>query len=300
MGKCIFVTGGTGFVGTNIIQSLLDNGYDVKVLSKGDLNGNFPQNVDVIKGDILEPDSWKNSVDGCDIFINLIGIIREVKSKNITFEKLHIEASKNVISLCKAYGIKRLLHMSAAGATYNGVSRYLTTKFEAEELVMASNINYTIFRPSMIFGSEDKNINFFASIIKSIGVFPIFGKGDYLLQPVYVKNVAEVFVKSINNPACYNKTFCVGGEDIFEYKNLIKIISKSINENPILPHIPVSIARILTSIMGRFQFYPLTRDQLEMLLIGNTCENSDVFNILNINRKSLKVYLCEHFKKNKK
>lgn len=297
MSKLVFVTGGTGFVGKNLIKSLLKAGYFVKVLSKNDIKGSFPKNVEIVKGDILEPEKWQDAVNGCHIFINLVGIIREIPKKNITFNNLHVEATKNVIMLCKKYNIKQLLHMSAAGASYNGVSKYLTTKFEAEELVMASNLNYTIFRPSLIFGNEDKTINLFASIIKSMGVFPIFGKGDYKIQPIYVKNVVDAFTKSIDNNMCYNKIFCLGGDEIYEYKDLIKNIALSMNEKLYMPSVPIKVARCITSILGRFQFYPLSRDQLEMLINGNYCENSDIFNILNINRKNFKEYLNDLFKK---
>ncbi len=292
--KNVFVAGGTGFVGSYIIEKLYMAGYNVKVLSNSNKSG-LNKDIEVVNGDILEPDEWEHHLKEIDIFINLVGIIREIPEKNITFERLHIKATENVVNLCKKHEIRRLLHMSAAGATCCSISKYFTTKFKAEEIVVSSGINYTIFRPSMIFGKEDKTINMFANTIYSTFMFPIFGKGDYKLQPVYVKDVAEVFIKSINSENCYKNTFCLGGANTYKYIDVIKNIGKYVNKKLYTPMIPIKIARFITFLLGRFQFYPITKEQFEMLLMGNTCEETRIFNILNITPKDFDDYLKETF-----
>lgn len=291
----VFVAGGTGFVGSYIIKALVEKGFKVTLLSKSSQPAYFHHSVNVVSGDILYPDSWKESLRNCHVFINLVGIIREFPKQNITFEKLHVEAADKIINLCKEFGIKRLIHMSACGASPLGVSKYLVTKYMAEEIVRASGIDYTILRPSLIFGSNDKTVNDFANIIKMFGIFPIFGKGDYKLQPIYAGDVAEVFAKCITHPFCINKTFCLGGTEIFDYISFIKHIAAAIDKKVYLPLVPVGIIRIITRFMGRFKFYPLTSEQLEMLLAGNVCGECEIFSELNINRMEFDKYLEDVF-----
>ncbi len=291
----VFVAGGTGFVGSHVINALFARGLGVKALSKNDSRGFMPDGAEIVPGDILSPDGWKDSVSDCSAFINLVGIIREYPKEGVTFDKIHVEAVKNITYICREAGISRLLHISAAGASPEGVSRYLATKYQAEELIMASGLNYTIFRPSLIFGPEDKSVNTFAKVIRSVGAFPVFGNGGYMFEPVYVGDVAEAVAKSVDSPDCYDRTFCLGGPDTISYRDIIISVASSMEEKVYLPSVPVSAARKITSLMGRFRFYPLTRDQLEMLLEGNVCKSSEIFSILGIKRKSLHKYLEERF-----
>ncbi len=200
MYKRIFLTGGTGFVGTEILKELVRKRYKVKFLT----HHQTPQ----VKAE---------AVKGCDTIIHLVGTIRENPWKGVTFEKLHVEATRNMIAIAKENNIKRFIHMSANGTRPNG-TKYQTTKYRAEQLVKDSGLTYTIFRPSIIFGEHDNFINRLARQMR-FGIVPYIGDGNYQLQPVSVKTVAEAFVKSINDKRAFNKTYHLGGPDRGECAN---------------------------------------------------------------------------------
>lgn len=290
----VFIAGGTGFVGLRVVKAIAKKGYKIKLLSKSGYTGDLPSGTEIIEGDITLPEKWRKAASGCVAFINLIGIIKEYPAKGITFEKLHIKATENVVDICKESKITRIIQMSACGASPVGVSEYQTSKYEGEEIVRESGLNYTIFRPSLIFGPGDDFINKFAKIIKDYSFFPIFGDGEYKLQPVYVEDLAEAFAKSIDNTASFG-TFCIGGPEIYSYKSLIKKIAEALNDKVYTPQIPIGLVKKVVSVMKRFKNFPITPDQLEMLLEGNVCEESKIFKKLDINRTNLEIYLKERF-----
>ncbi len=277
MYRKIFLTGGTGFVGTEILRELVKNKYKVKVLT----HDQAPKisKVDVVKGSVLHEDSL-NSVKGCDVVIHLVGIIRENPWKGVTFERLHIEATKNMIEAAKENNVKRFIHMSANGAKPTG-NRYQATKYRAEQLVKDSGLAYTIFRPSIIFGEHDNFTNRLAGQMR-FGIVPYIGNGNYQLQPVSVKTVAEAFVKSINNKKAFNKTYHLGGPEIYTYKELLDLIAKANGLKIIKLPIPAWLVYGLAVFLDWVPQFPITREQLAMLLGGNFCDSSEAIRDLDI------------------
>ncbi|MBU5537158.1 MAG: complex I NDUFA9 subunit family protein [Candidatus Aenigmatarchaeota archaeon] len=296
MYRKIFLTGGTGFVGTEILKELVKNKYKVKVLTherKPEVLSNL---VEIVNGDVKDTDSFIDSVKGCDTIIHLVGIIRETPWRDITFERLHVEATKNMITAAKQNKIKRFIHMSANGAKPKG-TKYQTTKWRAEQLVKNSGLIYTIFRPSIIFGEHDNFTNRLARQMR-FGIVPYIGDGNYQLQPVSVKTVAEAFVKSINNKKAFNKIYHLGGPEIYRYKELLDLIASKTGRKIVKFSVPVWIVRIFASLFGWLPQFPITNEQLTMLLEGNVCDYDKVKKDLKLSNPkldSLKIkFYCIH------
>jgi len=147
-------------------------------------------------------------------------------------------------------GIKRFIHMSANGANENSHIKYYRTKYEAEELIKTSNLEYTIFRPSIIFGKGDGFITLLAKNMKRLPLFINFGKGNFPLQLIDVNSVATYFVKSINNKQTVNKTFCLCGEKIYTYIDIVMMIQKSMQLKRIVIPLPVWLINVMTLLLG--------------------------------------------------
>ncbi len=292
----IFITGASGFVGSEILKLLLENNYSVTALTRNPAKINFKNNkLKIIKGDILNPSGFENDLERYDIIINLIGIIRENIKKGITFQKLHIQSTENVIQIAKMTSTKKIIQMSANGVRKNAISNYHKTKFKAEESIKKSGLDYIIFRPSVIYGPNDDFINMLANFMKKTLIFSYFGTGDYPMQPVSVFEVAEIFQKSCENTEIINKEFSICGNKILTYKELLQLIMKIKNWNKILISVPESIIKLNITLFGNFSWFPLTKDQFQMLIEGNSCTNREIFEILNIKsldiEKVLKTYL---------
>ncbi|MGR3309139.1 MAG: SDR family oxidoreductase, partial [Candidatus Brocadiales bacterium] len=195
----ILVTGGTGFVGRNIVRKLIQSNQDVRCLVRKTSNLSILDalKVEHSEGDITQPKTLLKATEGIDTVIHLVGIIRE--GRNATFEKIHAEGTANVVEASKKGGVKKFVHMSALGAGPEAISRYHKTKWQGEEAVRASGLDYVIFRPSIICGGDDEFVNMFAKMIRQTvltRMMPVIGSGKYKMQPIYVGDVAHCFVKA--------------------------------------------------------------------------------------------------------
>lgn len=264
----IFVAGGTGFVGGHLVRALLSGGHSVRLFvhRRSESSGEVEQ----VEGDITMPGSFEPSLDGCDAVVNLVGIIREFPSRGITFEKLHVQATANLLAAAAGNGIKRYLQMSALGTRPDAVSAYHRTKWRAEELVRGSGLEWTIFRPSMIFGPKDGFINMLAAQLRLAPVMPVIGSGSYRMQPIHADDVARCFVLALALPGSIGQTYELCGRDRVSYEELLDMIAACMGRpRPLKPHIPLGLMKQLIPFMQKIPQFPITMDQLQMLLEEN-------------------------------
>ena len=234
----VFVTGGSGFVGTNVLERLVADDIQVSTLARdGNVSVDSPL-VSVTKGGLFDADALRGAMDGCDAVIHLVGIIFEKPGDGVTFERIHVEGTRAVLEAMAATGVKRLVHMSALGARPDAVSKYHRTKFAAEELVRQSDVSWTIFRPSMIHGPRGDFMRQAAGWARGKAVpfifMPYFGKGvtgfggSGRIQPVYVKDVASAFVEAVGNPKAFGRVYNLCGPDVMTWPQMHHVISKTV------------------------------------------------------------------------
>ncbi len=275
----ILVTGGTGFVGRNLIGELKDR--EVRCLVRSPERAAPMPGVELVRGDVTDKGSVLNALGGVDAVVHLVGILME--SKGLTFRAVHVDGTRNVVEACKEKGISRYLHISALGTRPSARSGYHKTKWEAEEIIRASGLDYTIFRPSVIFGKEDKFTNMFARAIRLSPVIMVPGDGRNKMQPVFVKDLVRAMAKSIEMPEAKNATFEMAGFEAYTFDGIIDSIASVLNRSPLKIHIPMSLMRLnaalLECVLPR---PPITRDALLMLEEDNITANNalpDVFGI---------------------
>ncbi|MEO8430883.1 MAG: complex I NDUFA9 subunit family protein [Acidobacteriota bacterium] len=276
----ILVTGGTGFVGTHLVNAFVRRGHSIAVLAR-DPDGarnRYNRPVEAVRGDVLDPASLSRAVAGRDSVVHLVGIIHEQGDQ--TFDRMHREATENVIAAMRAAGVRRLLHMSAMGASEDAPSEYGRTKAAGERAVRGSELDWTILRPSIIFGRGDGFVSLLAPIVRrNPGFIPVIGSGDTKFMPVSVYDVARVFAEALEKPETVGKTYEVGGPQIFTLNEIYREIATAVGKRrKPLVHFPLWWGRFLA---GRFESAarrgwldapPLTRDQLRSLTRDNTAD----------------------------
>jgi len=272
----VLVTGATGFVGNEVVKELLNHGHQVRAVvrrgSEKRLKLRQDQRVEIWAGDCLHPETLAPAAAGCEAVIHLVGIIREFPGRGVTFERVHVQATRNVVDAAKAAGARRYLHMSALGARPAPADPYHVTNFRADEYVVNSGLSYTIFRPSVIYGPDDQSINLFVRQIRRLAFFPIIGDGTYRLQPVPVWTVAQAFALALELPHTENKIYEVGGPEPLTFNEIIDTIARVLGRRVKKIHQPVWCMRVAANVCGRFRWFPLTPGQLRMLLEGSTCD----------------------------
>jgi NADH dehydrogenase len=229
--------------------------------------------TEVREGDILEPGTLPSALQGMDAVVHLVGIIAE--SGRQTFEDVHTRGTQNLIAAAQIFGLKRFIHMSAQGAREKAMSRYHQTKWAAEEAVSRSALEWTIFRPSVIYGPGDQFANVFARMARTLPFLPVMGDGRARMQPVGVWDVARCFAGALSEPRSIRQSFDLGGPELLTMPQILQIILQVTGRERQIVHVPLGLARKLAAFL---EFYyrvtakgvpPLNRDQLLMLQEDN-------------------------------
>lgn len=272
----VCITGGTGFVGREIIRQLLNAGHQVRALQRAVIKSKQIANVEYVIGDTTSAESLSGCLSDCEAVIHLVGIIREFPGKKITFERLHTESTRNIVNAAEQQGVKRFLHMSANGTRPEATTAYHKTKWAAEQQVRASQLDWTIFRPSLIYGAEDQFVNMLADLIRKLPVVPVIGDGQYQLQPVSVTDVAAGFIRALETSETFGQTFCCCGPQAYSYDEIIDMITAALGKTRRCKlHHPLLLMRPIINIMQGLPQFPITGDQLQMLLDGNCCPDNN-------------------------
>lgn len=291
----VLVTGGTGYVGIHVCRALIARGFMPRLLVRPGSESRIPEDIReggrLTLGDVTNRESVENAAQGTTAIVNLVGIIREFPARGITFERLHVTATRNVVDAARLWGIPRFVHMSALGARAGGPAGYFDSKGRAEDCVRQSGLRWTIFRPSVIFGPGDAFLNELAGILRTAPLMPVPGDGKYRLQPVFVGDVAKGFGDALLRPDTETRVFEVGGPERFSYGELLDMIAASVGRRARKLHVPLPILRPAVRSLERFERFPLTTDQLGMLLQENVCDHEPFYSAFGFKPMPLSVYL---------
>ncbi len=269
--KSVCVLGGTGFVGRHIVRLLCAQGVKVRVPTRSpdrlrQALASLP--VAAVSADVHDVTHLANLFDGVDAVINLVGILHEQGGQ--TFQRVHVELPRKVIEAARIAGVGRLLHMSALNAAPHGPSAYLRSKGEAEMLVQTSGLQATLFRPSVIFGAGDSFLNMFAKLAKWMPVLPL-ACADAKFQPVWVENVAQVFVHSLNNAASIGQRYDLCGPQVYRLRELVMLAAACRGRHPLIVPLPKSVAYLQASVMEWLPVKLMTRDNFYSMQQDSVC-----------------------------
>jgi len=261
MPKNVVVLGGTGFVGQHVVPKLVAAGHRVVVPTRRRDRARplFPlPTCAIVEADVHDRAALVRLVRGTDAVVKLIGILHEAGRE--TFRRAHVELPKLALAACAEAGVRRYVHMSALNAAADGPSRYQRSKGEAEALVMASGLDWTIFRPSVIFGRGDSFLSMFAKLVGLMPVVALASAGSRF-QPVWIGDVAHCFAHAVDDPRTIGQRYDLCGPTAYTLRELVaKVGEISGHPRPIVPLGPglsALQARVLEMLPGPL----MTRDK---------------------------------------
>jgi len=271
MMKRILVLGGSGFVGRYVVGRLVADGRSVVVPTRHRERARhlLPlPTADVLEADIHDPVALQQLADGADAAINLVGILNESHSGD--FERVHVELPRKLVAACLAVRVPRFLHMSALNADAKGPSRYLRSKGAAEALVADSDLAWTIFRPSVIFGREDSFLNMFARLERLVPVMPL-ARADARFQPVYVGDVANAFARALGDDRTHRMRYDLCGPKVYTLRELVAYAGELTgHDRPIVPLGP-GLSKLQASVLELLPGKLMSRDNLASMELDNVC-----------------------------
>ncbi|MGB5246499.1 MAG: NAD(P)H-binding protein [Woeseia sp.] len=288
--------GGTGFVGSYIIDALLADGHTPVALVRPGSDGKVrhSDHCITVPGDIDDNAAVAATLRDCDAAIYLIGILREDPDAGITFNALQFAGAKHCIDVARKLGVPRFLLMSANGVHADGTA-YQRSKFKAEQYLADSGLDGTVFRPSVIYGDPRGRMEFCTQLLEQMieppipapaffkGLLP--GRGGFSMSPVHVEDVAQAFIRSLGDSRCVGQVYALGGSETLSWPQIIRRIAVAAGRRKLIVPAPAFGVRLACLLFDRFAWFPLTRDQLTMLLEGNAVASRSAFAALDIEER---------------
>lgn len=276
----IYITGGSGFLGSHIVKRLVESGQEVRVLvrnreraeKEGRLAGLA---VDWTSGDVTQPESLPDGLQGVDQIIHTAAIA--IEKGQASYEQVNYQGTVNLVDAAKAAGVKRFINISQLGAAPELPYRFLASKGRAQAYVAQSGLEWTAFRPSVIFGPEDEFANTFARLVPITPIiFPIIGNDQSRFQPVWVEDVVSATISALNDPATIGKEFELGGPEVLTLEQIERRVMQAIDARRIMVRFPMPLLRLAVNLMEiLLPNPPVTSSLLELLQVQNvTSENS--------------------------
>jgi uncharacterized protein YbjT (DUF2867 family) len=278
----VLVIGGSGFIGSAVVGRLAADGRRVLVPTRRRERARhliLLPTVDVVEKNIADSAALASMVASCDAVINLAGVLQGRAGRagdpyGPDFEKAHVEVPARALTACRQAGVKRILHVSALGVTDGGKrtlpSRYLRSKAAGEEVLQqAKDIDWTIFRPSVVFGPGDSFLTMFAKLQRFLPILAL-PNADSRFQPVFVGDVANAIVNALDVSATYRRTYEIAGPKVYTLRQLVQLVGELTGHRRPIVAMPGAIARLQAMLM---EYAPgptlLSRDNLDSMTVDN-------------------------------
>ena len=262
------ILGGGGFIGRYLVRNLTKKNYRCIISTRNTFQKGYlktqatPGSIELINWNSNNFDELKESIKNSDIVINLIGILFETRKQK--FMNIHRDIPEAVAKICSQSDVKKFINVSAIGANENSKSLYQRSKFQGEVKALTNFKNTVIIRPSVVCGTEDNFTNLFSKL-SILPVIPVVGI-NYKFQPILVSDVADAIIKAIEVKGNHGKIYEIGGPKIISFGDMVKSITKTLNKKRFVVEMPMSMAKIQSSVMSLLPTPPiLTRDQCEIL-----------------------------------
>lgn len=276
--KTIAILGGSGFVGSELCAQLVTHGYSVRVLTRQPEKCRHLKvlpHLSIIAISNYQASTISPHISGCHALVNLIGILNEKGNDGKQFHDIHVGITRHALQACESASISRMLQMSALNADANGLSHYLRTKGKAENYIKTfsdTGINYTIFRPSVIFGEKDSFLNRFANILKFTPGFLPLACPNSRFAPVYVGDVAKAMVQSIDDPTTFNQSYNLCGPHSYTLKELVQYTANVSGYRRTIIGLPNFLSKLQASVFERIPGKPFSKDNYKSLQIDSVCK----------------------------
>jgi NADH dehydrogenase len=272
--KRIALVGGSGFIGRHIASRLVSEGWRLDICTRHAPSRLpalqvLPQ-VRIIPCPRLDQSTLADVLAGCDAVVSMAGILHGGKAQ---FAAAHAELPERIVAACKTAGIRRLIHISALGAAADSPSDYQRSKAAGEKIIRDSELDWTILRPSVVFGRDDHFLTLFARLNHRLPLIVLAG-AQASFQPIWVDDVAQAVARVLARPATVRQTLDLVGPQRFTLAELVRYMGKIAGyPRPILP-LPLAAGMLLADLLSCLPGPPLmSRDNLRALRRDNVSDS---------------------------
>ena len=293
----VLVVGGTGFIGTALCAELKRRGHDVTALSRNPGGADLPGGVNRSMGDVTRYGSISGAFEGMDAVYNLVALSPLFKPSggDGMHDRIHRQGTEHVVRAAEEHGVGRLVQMSALGADPDGTTAYIRSKGRAEGIVTDSDLEYTVFRPSVVFGDGGEFVSF-TKLLAPPYVSALPGGGRTRFQPIWVGDLVPMLADAIDDEDHVGETYEIGGPDELTLAEIAHLIHRSNGRSTTVVPVPMALAKIGLSVGDLIPGFPMGTDQYRSLQFDNVTDDNDVgaFDVGVGELTTLKAYLGGH------
>lgn len=247
----ILITGANGYIGINLVEKLAKLREDIACFVYNHDRKNVGRlnqlDVKIIYGDLLDKNSLKKAIKNAIVVVHLAAAIGSDDPK-LNYD-VNFLGTKNLVDECLKNGVKRFVYSSSIAAKYKITTEYGKSKKMAEEYIKSSGINFTILRPTLVYGRNGGLVfNQMVDNLKKLPVIPIIGNGKNKKQPVYIDDFVDIIISTIKNDKIISKEYDVGGSDVVTLNSFVDMINETISNNKLKIHVPVFLCRFIAGL----------------------------------------------------
>jgi uncharacterized protein YbjT (DUF2867 family) len=275
----ILVTGSTGFIGPRIVHALRERDRPVRALVRRPDDRTAATlaawGAELVHGEMTDGESLRRGVEGCEVVVHLVAI-RQGREEQ--FRRVMEEGTRDLIAAAKDAGVRRFVLMSALGTSEatKDLVPYYHAKWEQEQTLRGSGLEYVIFRPSFVFARDGGILPTFRRLARLAPVTPIIGSGRQRVQPVWIEDVAAYFAEGVDRIEAANRTFELGGPEAVSWNEFWVRLKRTLGLRRPSLHVPIGLMRANAVVTERLPGnIPLTRDLLTMLEHGDNVVSND-------------------------
>ena len=273
----VLVAGGSGLLGGAIARAALDAGHDVTVLSRGRRQGadGFPR----VAADVTAPATLQGKLAGFDIVVDAVqspNSPNEDRRKGYTFERVDFGGTKTLVEASKDQGVGQFVCLGGAGAAQNAPYHWLRFKWQEEQVIQATGIPYTVFRPSWAYGPGDVSLNRFLGFARFLPFVPVIGNGKARLNPVFVGDIAAHVVASFGYEPALRRAFDIGGPEILTMDEIIRTALSVSGKRRFLLHQPKALMKAVAAVAQFLPGRPLTPDAIDFITMDPIADTTDL------------------------
>ncbi|MFW5917588.1 MAG: complex I NDUFA9 subunit family protein [Halorubrum sp.] len=276
----VLVAGGTGFIGSCLCRALADAGHEVTALSRSAEDA--PDGVESAVGDVTDFDSISDAVDGQDAVVNLVALspLFEPKGGNVMHDRIHRGGTETLVRAAESGGVDRFVQLSALGADPDGDTAYIRAKGRAEAVVRESDLDWTILRPSVVFGDGGEFVSFTKRLkgmfAPGVPLYPLPGGGKTRFQPIHVRDLVPMLVAALEYDVHVGETYEIGGPEALTLREVTDLVYEAEDAGVTVVPLPMPLARIGLTVLGAVPGFPMGPDQYRSLRFDNTTADNDV------------------------
>ena len=296
----ILVCGGTGFVGSAIVRELQERGEAAAVLGRdaARVRQRFGEGVEARVADVRDAAALPSALAGADVVVNAVQFPTspiEVKRRGWTFEEVDYKGTRNLVDAAKAAGVRRFVYVSAVGAMPPPAKHWFVFKWQAEQHLAASGLEWVTVRPTWVYGPNDNSLNRLLRFARFLPFVPSFGNGKQAMQPVFIDDVGRVLADAAQRPEAANQLFELGGPEVLTMDAVLKTALDVMGKKRFILHQPAALGKALGAVASLLPTPPLSASAVDFITSPAVADNTRLMAVLSPRltpyREGLETYL---------